>query len=214
MLIERVIIIHALYFIFYTGYDKKTKSLNSNQLFEVLLCRKSFNDTIVEVNKVLALAGLTLAALSVFVLDMNLLMFATIELVIHGAYSSYQFYGSNNIPKFSDWSLRKTRKELSSKSAKQRLLATRKFSIISSVMCSIILEAWFLGYVDMSPAVSLMFLSLGVAHFYSMEVDFRGKLHVRPFGFLAFIASFISIAATAYYWYKIETFKISNPSLF
>ena len=39
-----------------------------------------------------------------------MLLIAAIELIIHGLYSSYAFYGSNNIPKISDWTISKTTK--------------------------------------------------------------------------------------------------------
>ena len=52
--------VHIMYLVFYTGFDKKTKSLNFSQLLDVLLFRRSVEFTIKETNKVLALAGFTL----------------------------------------------------------------------------------------------------------------------------------------------------------
>jgi hypothetical protein len=143
-----------------------------------------------------------------------MLVIATVELVIHGMFSGYHFYGSNNIPRISDWTFSKTKKELSSRSAKERLLPKRKLSILCSVLCTMILEVWFLGYLDLAPAVCMAFLSLGVIHFYTMEIDFRGKLNVRPPGFLAFIAPIVAIAMTVYYYHIFSAVKSNYPFAF
>ena len=47
-----------------------------------------------------------------------------------------------------------------------------------------------------------------------MEIDFRGKLHVRPFGFLAFIVPILAIAMSTYYYYKISELKSEYPFAF
>ena len=214
MTVTTIAFVHIMYLVFYTGFDKKTKSLNWSQLLDVLAFRRSVEFTVKETNKVLALAGLTCIAYSVISVDRFMLLIAAIELIIHGLYSSYAFYGSNNIPPISDWSISKTRQEITSVSKKERLLSTRKLSIICSVISSIILETWLLGYVDWTPLVINSFLSLSVIHFYTMEIDFRGKLHVRPFGFLAFIVPILAIAMSTYYYYKISELKSEYPFAF
>ena len=214
MTIEVVTWVHMMYLVFYTGFDKKTKSLNFSQLLDVLGFRRSVEFTIKETNKVLALAGLTLIAYSVISTDRFMLLIAAIELIIHGLYSSYAFYGSNNIPKISDWTISKTAKEISSRNAKERLLSKRKLSILCSLISSIILETWLLGYLDWTPLVINTFLSLSVIHFYTMEIDFRGKLHVRPFGFLAFVVPIVAIGFSTYLYYKFSEIKSEYPFAF
>lgn len=50
--------------VLYTAYDKARRRLVVGQLWEVLLVRHSVDKTLVELNKVAALTGLTLLALA------------------------------------------------------------------------------------------------------------------------------------------------------
>jgi len=63
MNLEFILVLHASYLVFYTGFDKQTKSLNLSLLWDVLAFRRSVEFTIVEINKVLALSGVTLKRL-------------------------------------------------------------------------------------------------------------------------------------------------------
>jgi len=49
----------GLYLAFYTAYSKATKALDSALLWDVLYVRKSLDFTLVELNKVISLTGLT-----------------------------------------------------------------------------------------------------------------------------------------------------------
>eukprot|EP00122_Pirum_gemmata_P008769 Pgem_evm1s8090 len=51
----------------YTAYSKSTKKVNAGSLLDVLLFRKGVDFTLVELNKIAALGGLTLLSISYFV---------------------------------------------------------------------------------------------------------------------------------------------------
>lgn len=80
----------------------------------------------------------------------------------------------------------------------EQLLAKRKLAIVLGATATNLLEAWALSYTPygLSPKTSgVLVLSLATLHFYFMEVDVKGGLPVRPYGFLAFIAPAVAGAA-------------------
>ena len=52
-------IVLLAYFLFYTGYSKQSKSLSVRSMLDVILISRGINHTVVEINKIVALAGLT-----------------------------------------------------------------------------------------------------------------------------------------------------------
>ena len=65
-----VLTVLALNLVFYTAYVKKTKSHSLSQLLDVLLGRRGIGFTLVELNKVIGLAGLVTLGLSILPIDM------------------------------------------------------------------------------------------------------------------------------------------------
>jgi len=90
-------------------------------------------------------------------------------------------------------------KELVNPEAKEKLVGIKKLSIILGSLCQLLLSAGYLQWISMA-ALCYGSLSLGIAHFYSMEIDFRWKLQVRPYAFLPF-----PLAAGAMLYYAVSS---------
>ena len=78
---------------------------------------------------------------------------------------------------------------------KAQVAAKRKASVLCGVAATAVIEAWALGFAAVTPASAAAALSLSSLHFYLMEVDYKGALAVRPFGFLAFAAPAAAVLA-------------------
>ena len=76
-------------------------------------------------------------------------------------------------------------KELANPEPKEMLVGIKKVSIILGTLGQLVLSAGYLKWIS-SAALCYGSLSLGIAHFYSMEIDFRWKLQVRPYALLPF----------------------------
>jgi len=154
--------VHVFYFLLYTAYNKKTKSLEWGKLRRGLI-------SLDEINKVLALAGLTLMPF--------FFVFATSELAVHGLYSTFRHYDTKYIPGISKWTT---------------IIKKGKFERIRILSIALSYAAIAISVFSVfSPgqaALPLVGVALGTAHFYTMEIDFRWKLQVRPAGLLAFAA--------------------------
>jgi hypothetical protein len=86
---------------------------------------------------------------------------------VHGAYSSWKFYNFNL----------------------QRYLADKpikKLSVALAVAAQLVLSGGFFGFLSHS---TLLYggILLGMAHFWTMEVDYKYVLQVRPFAYLPFV---------------------------
>lgn len=179
----------ASYLCLYTAFSKTTKTLDANQLIGVLTIREGWDHTLVEINKVISLAGLTVGMLYFcpFVhqeLRSDLLLHSTVMLWLHAAYSSYKYYGSKNIPHLSTFVT--VLSDLQDKRSSERAVGMKKLSIIMGVVAQVLVSA---GYFDYGGWTSL-FLAipiLGIAHFYTMEIDYKWSLKVRPYGMLPFV---------------------------
>jgi hypothetical protein len=169
------------YLFFYTAYDKQTKQLSRDLLVTVLTCGKSVDHTIVEANKLISLAGLTILLLagalpsSAATLQYELAWHGMIMLWMHTVYSVFKFYGTDNIPSLKRLST--TRWALAFTPAAERTVLLRTISCVLGSIAQLLL----------SFTLSAFGLVLGVAHFWTMEVDYKWKLQVRPWAFLPFV---------------------------
>ena len=120
------------YLLFYTAYSKQEKKLDFKLLVVVLTVSKSLDHTLVEMNKAISLAGLT--ALTVPFLPaitavtgreaMRDLTFISMSVLwVHSCYSSFKYYGSNNIPSITLWGPKTVMQEITSPDSKSRLMA-------------------------------------------------------------------------------------------
>ena len=176
----------ASYLLLYTMYSKTSKTLEPSMLLDVLLARKGVDHTLVELNKAISLAGLTnvIIALAVSASLRSALLFYSLALLwTHSAYSTYKYYGAQHIPRLETWP--NTLKELRSDEAKERLMGIKKVSLVFGSLGQILigLTSW--------PAAGV---AASIAHFYSMELDFKLRLGVRPYAYLPFVLAPLAIA--------------------
>lgn len=162
--------ITASYIIFYTAYDKQKKTLLAENIVDLVLCRRGYDWTLVEINKAISLSGLTtmlVAFLPEFKEVKNdLLMISFLTLWTHSTYSFYKFYNFNIV-----------------KVSNEKLV--KKISIIMGIGAS---SSLALGCFNLFSGTMLTLCTtvLGIGHFYSMEIDYKCKLQVRPFAYLPF----------------------------
>ena len=205
--------IFVSYLLLYTAYSKQTKKLEIELLLTVLLVRDSLDKTLVEYNKVLSRSpmlssqisllrsqALSLSGLTLFCVAWlpglhewrwGLIWSSMVQLWVHSLYSSWKFYGSPNIPHLSTWP--HIFKELRASEAKDVLQGIKKISIILGTLGQLILSGGYLQWLS-TAALCYGGLSLGIAHFYSMEIDFKWKLQVRPYAYLPFPLALAAIA--------------------
>lgn len=168
--------IAASYFAFYTAYDKKTKKLVFSNLSDVVSGKRGLDYSLTEANKALSLSGLTTMLLAYLPeceeMRKDLLWVSMVTLWGHSAYSFYKFYNLD------------IKKVLSDKLMK-------RISILLGSAATFSLAAGYVG--EFSTAVmALSTTVLGIAHFYTMEIDYKYVLQVRPFAYLPFpLAAFV-----------------------
>mmetsp|Transcript_19955 Transcript_19955/g.28680 ORF Transcript_19955/g.28680 Transcript_19955/m.28680 type:complete len:185 (+) Transcript_19955:74-628(+) len=159
------------YLALYTAYHKQKKTLSWDLLADVIFVRRGWDWTLVELNKVISLAGLTLILLSflpyVVFSGSAFVWTAHSLLTIHSIYSVYKFYGFSLQRLASD----KPMKQLSIflGAVAQGILWAREYGYISG---------YYLVY------GTILF---GLGHFWTMEIDYKYRLQVRPFAYLPFI---------------------------
>eukprot|EP01036_Dinobryon_divergens_P022413 gene22413-30665_t len=177
------------YVVFYTGYDKASKSFAPNNILDLFLARRGIDWTLVEINKALSLSALTTMLLSFLPSDVirwneekdkrTLLWVSMNMLWIHAVYSSYKFYGFSPKRIWSD-------------------KAIKRLSIALGSLGNLALVAGFFGTIS-SEALILTGTALGISHFWTMEVDYKYKLQVRPYAYLPFP---LAAAVLGYLGYK------------
>uniref|UniRef100_A0A7S3V3M0 Uncharacterized protein n=1 Tax=Aplanochytrium stocchinoi TaxID=215587 RepID=A0A7S3V3M0_9STRA len=209
------------YLIGYTAYSKTNKTLEWESLKEVVCVKKGLDHTAVQLNKVLALSGLTQLGLAfipgamdtIGVNQQDLAALSTYMLVSHGAYSIYRYYASAKMPRISTFPRIFTEAFSSAASTIEKLMAKRKFALLCGTACSALMYAYLLDdgtYIHSRTKVPVDalqehapeicgVLSLGLLHFYFMEVDAKGALPVRPYGLLALITPSVALAFAAKY---------------
>ena len=174
------LLVTLAYLFFYTAYDKSTKALNFSILVTLFTCDRGVEWTLVELNKLISLAGLTILLLSFLpilqisflrgVVDAthhhDMLVCAMVMLWIHSLYSIYKFYGYN-------W--RRFSEEIKIK----------QFSIVLGTcgQLAISLGCWGTITAGMLIVSATLF---GLGHFFTMEIDYKYELQVRPFAMLPF----------------------------
>ena len=193
------------FFAFYTGYSKESKSLKPSQLYDVIFFRKGIDHTLAEMNKIVALAGLTCLCLPFVSFASNALegaakgsamelaYISTTMLWGHTCYSAFKFYGSKNIPPIGSWPHLLVSNQTKSKGRMERL---RLLSILFGTIGQCAISAVYFGYFpasNLSPVCVGLFW--GLLHFWTMEVDFKGVLQVRPFAYLAVALPAFAIVA-------------------
>lgn len=102
-----------------------------------------------------------------------MLFLAMNMLWLHGIYSIFKFYS---------FSL-------------QRYLADKgikKLSVLLAVAGQLVLSGGYFGFLSYR-ALVLGGIGLGMAHFWTMEVDYKYVLQVRPFAYLPFVLAPIAI---------------------
>lgn len=162
----------ASYFCFYTAYDKKTKKLKFQILLDLIMIKRGWDWTLVEINKAISLSGLTIFMLSYLPQVQNettskeIFFHSMTMLWIHSIYSAYKFYEN---------SLSRLLKEKTIK----------KVSIALGIAGQNILAAGYWGYISRETLV-LTSILFGLGHFYFMEIDYKWVLQVRPYAYLPF----------------------------
>merc|ERR1711871_421868 len=86
----------AAYLVLYTGYSKQNKNLDMSLLVTVLTCSKSVDHTLIELNKAISLAGLTVLAIPFLPITPaawghDLVFISMPLLVLHSSYSSFKY---------------------------------------------------------------------------------------------------------------------------
>lgn len=160
----------ASYILFYTAYDKSKKTLVAGNLFDLALARRGWDWTLVELNKAISLSALTVmisSFLPQFVEKKRELLWISMNMLwAHSVYSFYKFYQLD------------VGKVLNEKWMK-------KTSVVLGTAGQVVLSLGYFGYIDYN-ALVLGATTLSIAHFWTMEVDFKYKLQVRPFAYLPF----------------------------
>ena len=183
------------YLLGYTMYSKKEKRLHLPGLLDVLFVRRGLDHTLVELNKAISLAGLTTLGLAYLPwfgeMRTGLVKISFGTLAVHSAYSTFKFYGGKNIPGLSTW--HKIFSELLASKSGERAIGIKKLSILLGIAATTanFLEA---AGTTRSASVALASVALGFAHFYSMEVDYKLKLQVRPFAYAAVLVPVLAAA--------------------
>jgi hypothetical protein len=159
------------YFVLYTGYSKVDKSLSLEQMYDfVTVHKRGLNWTLTEANKLISLAGLTTMLLSFLPgfkrQSRELLWSSMVMLWAHGIYSLGKFYSFSPAKIAED------------KPVKQA-------SVGLGLTAQGVLTAGFLNFIPGVFAATAA--SLGIAHFWTMEVDYKYRLQVRPFAYLPFV---------------------------
>ena len=158
------------YFLFYTAYDKTKKTLVIGNLQDLVLARRGWDWTLVELNKAISLSGLTIMLTSFLPQfakkSKDLLWISMNMLWAHSIYSMYKFYQFD------------IRKVIADKWMK-------RLSILLGVGGQAVLSLGYWGFIDYNTLL-LSASTLSIAHFWTMEVDFKYQLQVRPYAYLPF----------------------------
>jgi hypothetical protein len=174
------------YLLLYTGYDKSTKQLKPSNLSALVTQSKGVTWTLVELNKAISLSGMTgmlISFLPQFSECKSELLFYSMNMLwVHSAYSMYKFYG---------YSLKRLVNE---KWIKQ-------LSIAFGAAGQLALSAGYWGYISKT-ALATSATILSVAHFWTMEVDYKYVLQVRPYAYLPFPLAGAVLAYLGYFAVK------------
>ena len=172
----------ASYLGLYTAYDKQKKTLVLKNLIDLVTLNRGLDWTLVELNKAISLAGMTgmlMSFLPVFEKQSRGMLFTSMSMLwIHSIYSIYKFWGYE-LKRFMD---DKTIKKVSTAFGAAGQLA---------------LVGGFYGYIS-AEAFAYSATILSVCHFWTMEVDYKWVLQVRPYAYLPFPMALAALVSTFY----------------
>jgi hypothetical protein len=163
--------ITAAYFLFYSAYDKTEQTLVPSLLTDIFLFRKGVDWSLKEINKTISLSGITGMLVS-FLPNLDKekareLTFISMNLLwAHSVYSMYKFYDFNPSKVWNDKFM-------------------KKLSVFLGSLGQLALAAGYWGKISPS-ALLLSATTLSIGHFYTMEIDYKYQLQVRPFAYLPF----------------------------
>ena len=185
-------IVFVSFVLFYTMYDKTKKRLVVGNLVRLFTLQEGLDKLVVEMNKAISLSGLTVLALTFFPRYKNirkmLLFSAMIQLWLHAGYSVFRYYGSKKIPVVSAFFKMRAGDSI------------KKLSVIFGIIAQVVLS---LGYLSYIPYSRLAFFGLAFSnlHFYTMEIDHKYILRVRPYAYIVFPLSLLgALYGTKYLW--------------
>jgi hypothetical protein len=153
------LLIVAFYILTYTFYSKASSGYSFALVQDFFLLRNGLKWSLKELNKVLALSGLTEVLLLAYTRSEETLTHALYLLISHAFLSFLLIYNFQISVLIQQWWL-------------------KQVSILAAICCLICL-----GLLGMRTAA----LVLGFLHFWTMEVDRSFRLHVRPAGYLPFL---------------------------
>ena len=116
----------------------------------------------------------------------------------HAIYSTVKYYGSSNIPEIQKFPKMPT--ELVSDDPKVRGKGIKKISIILGFLAELSLIAVLYDYLGGFAASGIVLITLSVAHFYTMEIDQKLVLQVRPYALLTFPLALAGLINAALKW--------------
>lgn len=181
--LELSIITFVAYLLFYSMYDKKEKKLIPNNLVRILMCSDGYDKSLVEMNKAISLSGLSIFAMAFFPIfrkEMRLLLWsASFQLSAHAIYSIYKYYGTKNIPHLTSF-------------LNVNDQVWKKLSVVFGVLGQVTLMAGLSHYISFQN-LSLFGLSCTMFHFYTMEIDHKMILRVRPFAYVIFPLAILGV---------------------
>lgn len=175
--LQTSIMIFVSFLLFYTMYDKMLGRLVPSNLIRILTLQDGLDKTLVELNKAVSLSGLSILCFSFFpfytrYVQNELLWSAMVQLWIHFVYSAVKYYGTNNIPYITSFFDLRTNRP-------------KKVSIIVGLMAQLILSLGYFSYIT-SQMLAALGITLGMFHFYAMEIDYKFVLRVRPYAYIVF----------------------------
>ena len=160
------------YLVFYSAYDKRTGRISTSLLQDFVLARRGLEFTLLEMNKLVSLVGLTLLCLSIIFADAALLTRAEICTLTHSVFSLYHFYGFT-------WKRAITNNP-------------KRLAISIGLLGQVILFVAYWHLVAYRYLVAFA-LPLGVIHFISIEMNDDNSLKIRPFAYLPFPLAIIAL---------------------
>ena len=179
------------YLMMYTGHDVKTNKLSLSLIFDVLLVRRSREFTLVELDALLSLSGLTVLGFAFWPRNKQnrhaFICHALYILLAHAAYVAYLAFKRY----MSEGSMLPSLGPRGNKSVKQISLAAGAFGLL---MLTMTYFEW-----AVSDAGGLLALMAFSAHFYTQSIDKHGTLQLRSFGHAAMYIVWIGLA-----WWATE----------
>lgn len=175
----------ASFIAFYTAYDKTAKKLKMSNVVDLFTISRGWDWTLVELNKALSLSAMSTVFIGLVPVSAvgltpdetsDLIFLSMMQLWYHSLYSIYKFYG---------YELRRFMKE---KTLKQ-------FSVVLGTLGQFTLMVGYYGYISYH-FFALTIIIFGIGHFWTMEVDHKFVLQVRPYAYLPFY-----LAGTAFFYH-------------